>query len=467
MARTRGSSAIRRLFRSPRTAAWLLVLLGVWMGLATAVPQGALTDPDVAAWRAAYPVLASAASFLGLHRAYVAPLFLALVALLALSTAVCSWERTRTALAAWRSVGVVDPARVRRLEESPAFVVDLAGSAAADPLESAGEALRSLGLRVRRGPRLAEAYSGAWSRFASPLFHWSLVGLFVAIPLGQLTMANGLLGVPVGGVVLDEPSAYGLLERGPLNRSLSGLAVGVEEMPLAFEAAGVDRGAAPLVTLATRDGSEVARGHVYPNAPLRHGALVVHMSDYGLVVRVSLVDAGEPVAETELLLDFDDDAADGTTTGEIGLYAEDDSNIASVRVGAVLERTPDGLVYRNLPADPRVRLGLTDARTGEVVSAELGVGETIETPAGTLRVEHLGYYARLSIVEDRTVPIVYALLTIASIAVGVALLVPHRSVLVLLAGESGARRLHVSVRGGRQDPDFAGRVRDALEGEGR
>ena len=458
---------LSQLLRSPRTVAWLLVLLGVWIGLATAVPQGGPTYPAVGAWRAAYPAIAPVVSLLGFHSAYVAPVFLGLLGLLALSTALCSWERTRVAIAVWRSVGVVDGERVRRLEESPAYSVDVASVIAQgeDPLEHAEATLRTLRLRVRRGPRLAEAHAGIWARFASPVFHWSLVGLFVVIPLGQLTIASGLMGVPVGGSLLDEPSAYGVLDRGPFNQSLSGLVVAVEEMPLALEVGGIDRGAAPLVTLTAPDGREVARGHVYPNAALRHGTLVVHMRDYGLALRITLANEGEPVAVTEMLLDFDDDASDGTTVAEIGLHADGGEEIASARVSMPLERTKDGLVYRNLPADPRVRVEITDTRTGEVSSAMLGQGEGAETPAGALIVESIGYYARLGLVDDWSIPLVYALFTIASVAVGVGLLVPHRSVLVLLAGSTGQERLHISVRHGRQDPGFAERVAEALKGE--
>lgn len=62
---------------------------------------------------------------------------------------------------------------------------------------------------------LVAGWAGRIGLIGSPLFHWSLVGLFVAVVLGQATMSTGLIGVPEGRSVAEEADQYGTLEKGP------------------------------------------------------------------------------------------------------------------------------------------------------------------------------------------------------------------------------------------------------------
>ncbi len=458
----------KRFLRSPRTAVWLLGLVAVWMAIETGVPQGAITDPDVAAWRASYPLFAVLTSALGLHRAYVSPVFLGIVALLVVSTAVCATERTRHAMRAVRLSGSVDQQVLERLRTRPDLVIAVPESSADDVAwNEIAQALRGLRLRVRQGPRVTQGASGVYARLASSVFHWSLVGLILVISLGQLTRAEGLIGIPVGGSRPDLPGEYGLFVSGPLAGERSGIAIGVEEMPLRYEHGGVDRGAAPVVTLTGADGVELARGRVYPNNALRYGTTYVHMSDYGIALAVVISGEEGEMARIESLLDFDATTDDGTTTAELGLADDSERDVALARLSMPLDRTADGGIYANVPADPTIRIETVDLRTGEVASALVAPGETIEVVDGTmLVVEEVRHYARLSVIEDWSLPLVYAFLIAATLSVAIALLVPYRMVWVLraTASDGGPERLHIVIRHSRGDVRFADRVGRALAG---
>ncbi|MRR13276.1 hypothetical protein EG835_12660, partial [bacterium] len=80
---------------------------------------------------------------------YSSPLFLALAGFLALSTAACAWERTRTAISDYRRAD--DTGRILSLlREHPTFVVSTNLEPRAATTATA-EAFRRLGLSVKAG----------------------------------------------------------------------------------------------------------------------------------------------------------------------------------------------------------------------------------------------------------------------------------------------------------------------------
>lgn len=437
---------IRKILRSPRFVAWLLGVLGLYLVVGSIVPQRSIDPAASARWAERYPMLGEMARLLGLYEAFSHPAFFGILLVLTASTVVCAWERSARAVRILRLRGTVDMRRIEVLRTRPNARFAIDASDVEMCYRDAGDALRRMGLRLRRGPVVSEASSGAWALLGSPIFHWSLVGLLLVIPAGVLTRSEGLMGIVAGYEKLDVPESYGLLERGALHGSLSGLTIGVEkDMPVEYIQEGIDRGAAPVVYL--RDGDrELARERIYPNKPLRYGAITVHISDWGLGAVTALVDGDTVLGVSQVLIDRDERVAQGWKSVTETYVDQTGAELANVTF------TPE------LRASPAVRVEMK-RRDGSTESRVMKVGDTIELADGvSLKVEHLGRYARLSVVDDWSISLLYALLAVASLSVGVSVVVPYRAVRILLDRSGDVPALCVSVSHSRGDSGFIERV---------
>jgi cytochrome c biogenesis protein ResB len=454
-------SRVLSFLRSRRLAIGLLLFVTGYSFVGTIVPQMAREPEKVAAWATKYAAIEPVVGMLGLHSAFSAPVFLAAMGLLFLSTSACAWERTRTSarmLARRRGLSESD---VRRLSDHPQLRVPAPGLDA----QAAGDAVRSalvrLRLDVRAGKRASEAIGGRWGLAGSPLFHISLAALFLVIGLGQLTRAEGLIGIPVGYPVPDAVESYGRWEAGPLYAGVaSGLAFGASDFQLETVIDGVDRGASAVIMLS--DSSQVLRSQrVYPNNPLRFGSMMVHQNDYGLAVPIEIEDAtGTVLAEAQPLVDFAEDQPSGTTTSELRMTTPaGGDHVVEVTVPA--DRGPDG-VYRDLPKDRRARVKVTTLGAA-TIDETLDPGQSVTLPDGNLlRLKDVVYYTRLSVVDDWSVYPIYGLFVLAGAGVTLAVFVPYRVVRVLLVEAEGGLAVHVVTRHARRDPLFAESVEEAL-----
>lgn len=420
---------VYRFLRNPRPAIWLLAVIGSWMVLGV----------------------------VGYEGAYSHPIFLAALAWLGASTAVCACERTSRTLRVWASRGTLTASQLERLRASEPIPLLPAEENFADlAIQRAAETLRRRGLRVRKGPRLIEASSGVWALAASPLFHWSLVVLIVLIPVGRLSRSEGMIGVVEGAARIDEAASYGTLEQGPLNAGFSGLEIGVDrDMVLSFDEDGIDRGAAPTVTVAAA-GRKLMRQRVYPNHPLRYGSLMIHMDDFGLGVLYSLEDTSGATLPGQAIMDFTDETRQRVEPSVAAYVDEDGSTVATFTISAA--------DTGGAPESADRRVGVTVERPGvSDVSTTAAMGDVVDIGGGWfLRVEYLGYYARLSVVDDWSVYWMYFFFVLAMFSVSVSVLVPHRDVHVLLDESGSVPVLRVSTRHGRGSPEFAQSIRSAL-----
>lgn len=417
-----------RLLRSRKLAVWTIIAFVVYAAVATLISDGDWSVP------------------------YRSPIFLAIAALLGLSTFACAWERTRAAL---KQAPMREPseATVARLRERPGIVLDVTG--ATGPLAQAERALRGLHMRVARYGNLVEARAGLAGAFGSPVFHWALALLLVVVALGQLTRAEGIMGIVAGYSKADAAESYGSLETGPLAGELSGRIIAVPSIESSYTANGVDQGVTPFVEIQTPAGEVLASGYAYANHPIRYRSMLVHMNTDGLgaVVRVS----GEGGVFTEqVTLDYNDDR---TAVEPVDFVLEGGAGALAT---VVFEPAPG-----STPGAPTVRIR---AAEGEVpggaeyaVDQVLPEGGSIEIPGGfTLTIVKLTKYARLSVVNDWSVYWIYALFALAAIGLVPAVFAPLRGVRVLLVPDAEGTRLHVAVRHGRGDPHFPGRVETAL-----
>ncbi len=422
-----------RALRSPRLAVWTIVAVAAYAAVASIIERSDYSAP------------------------YRTPLFLALATLLASSTAACALERTRRTIRSWRSDEVSPEARERvLLKPMISLPTPYRGELV---MERVDGSLRSLGMSVRRHDDMLQARSHAVTVLGSPVFHWALTLLFVVIVLGQLTRSEGLMGIVVGSSKPDIEDSYGKLEVGPWAGGLSGALIGVPRVDWDHTAGEVSRGASPFVELRTARGDLLASGHVYANRPLRHGSMLVHSASHGLAVVVSL-QTPSGAGENEVLLDYIPGQEQVEPNG-FTLSGSDDAPVASVLFD-LPPQPRDGTTRRvrvhiaSGPASP------ADASAREIVLAE---GESVDLGSGVrLTIERLTSYARLSVVDDWSVPFIYVLFAVAAVGLSLAIFAPYRTVRVLVVDGPEGVRVHALVRHGRGEPGFPARVERALAG---
>lgn len=384
---------------------------------------------------------------------YGSPLFLALAGFLALSTAACAWERTLSALSDFRRVD--DAGRqLALLRERPTFVVstslepDVATSVTAD-------AFRRLGLSVKASDGVLAAHGGLLGRIGSAVFHWSLTLLFVVICAGELTQSVGYMRIIEGGAREAVPESYTGLDAGPLASKAPGFSIAVPGIDMDYQARGLDQGPTPIVEVRSSDGDIMARGHAYPNHPVRAGTVTVHPNDYGLAVVVEVA-TQSGVESADIFLEYTEDRSAVVPNG-FEIQSPDGS--APTRV---LFELPENRSDDQGPAvSVRAGVGGLSSEGSGALHAILEPGETMSLPGAILTIDRLTRYAKLTVVNDWSVLPIYVLFGTALIGLTAALWAPPRRCWAACLEEDPACiRVRVSHR--RGDPVFADRVASAI-----
>lgn len=439
-----------RLLASPRFATVLLLFLGSWSVVGSLIPQGADSDALIVAWASSHPVAESVVRLLGLHQAFSAPLFAAVAFAIAVSTAACAWQRTSAALRRARAL--------REASASPSAV--LAGGndveiecapclSEQEILDTAERTLGGLGIRARRRDDVLGSVSASWSAWGSPVFHWALVAVMAAVLIGGLTRSSGLMGLAVGEAKADAPGSYGYLQAGPLHdwRGVRRI-IRVDAFDVRYTSGGVDRGPTPTVSILDADGKVLKSQLVYPNNTLNHGSLTIYPSSYGLATIISMTDAsGAPLGRSARLADFSEETTEGTVPASyLVVHDSAGDDALKVLIAVPLDATANGFVER-LPAKPAARVVVTTMQDAPVLDAVLRPGQDLPLPTGgTLQVDDIVYYARLQLVDDPSIPLLYAGLVIAVVGLGIGTLARQQIVLAGVVRDTGGPRLALRIR---------------------
>ncbi len=217
---------------------------------------------------------------------------------------------------------------------------------------------------------------------------------------------------------------------------------------------GIERGPAPYVEL--RDGPYLLRaGYVYPNRPLRYKSLVIHANEHGLAIPVVAQDG----SSLDVLLDFDEESCTARSVSD--LEANGPGGPTRIAFEVPLD-TYRGQCVTAVPRDPRI-VWRSAGPSGEA-SGTVRPGDAFEPmPGVALRLGTLGYYARLSVVDDWSVYPIYAVFALATLALAIAVFMPYREVLAVLEESAAGCRTGFRVRHTRRDPGFGIRVREQVE----
>jgi len=452
-----------RLLGSAAFATWLLVIVGTYSAIASFVPQGGPSDPAVAAWAAAYPVVGFFTRVLGMHHAFTSFVFLTCAALLGVSAVLCSWKRTKVAVSRSRELRraiTLDGASLADDHDldvpyDPALDVS-------DVLSRATDGLDHIGISVKNRDGVLFAVSSRWGLWGSPVFHWALVALVLVLIVGSLQSAQGIMGLAVGQTKPHAPSSYGFAEPGPIyDWARVQRAFRLDRFEADINVGGINRGPTPTVSVLDSSGRVIKTQRVYPNSPLHSGSLTVHSRDYGLAARVTVLDAaGKPIASAAQLVDFSEEDPSGTVP--VGRLAVEDDNGAqvTVRVTIPLDQV-DGQNNYWMPRNPTGRVAVESADGAVVADEVLSPGGTVVLPVGkTLRFEGVDWYARLVIVDNWTIPLVYTLLAVATIGLTITLFARQQVLVAAVATESST--LAIKTRLWRNVPCTRDEIVDAL-----
>ena len=437
--------SIVRFLSSAGFATWLLAIVGAWSALATAIPQGLASKQSVAAWASAHPLIEPVVRAIGLHQAFTSIVFTVCALALGLSTALCAWQRTKVALGKARTLRRAALADEHSLAESHdlEFACDPALSRS-DVMSIASQTLERLGIRTKRHDGLLTSASPAWSVWGSPVFHWALLVLIVALLVGNLLRSEGLMDVAVGQTKADTPASYwGASTAGPWhNWGWVHRSIRVDAFEPDFWTGGVDRGPTPTVAVLDRAGKVIKTQRVYPNMTLKTGSLTIYPSDDGLSAGVSLISpSGDVKLRSYALVDFSQDASGGTVpAGSLVVHDQSGKPQFGISITVPLDRV-DGQYNQVVPKVPTARVVVTSPDGTRLVDGVVTPGEAVALPiGGTLRVDSIGYYARLQVVDDGSIPLLYVSLVVAMIGLTITVSMRQQIILVTaIDGPEGAK----------------------------
>ena len=458
--------SIVRFLGSARLATWLLAILGAWSALGSLVAQGAASDPTVAAWASAHGLVEPVVRVLGLHQAFTSPVLIACILVLAVSIALCAWQRTKVAIAKARTLRMAALAGKESVAESHDLEI------ACDPalrgpevLAITSETLAHLGIPAKRRDELLSTVSSPWSAWGSPVFHWALFALIMALIVGNLLRAEGLMGVAVGQTKADAPQSYGVLHTGPLH-DWAGVhrSIRVDALEPDFQTGGIDRGPTPTVTVLDGAGKVLVTQRVYPNVTLKAGSLTIYPSAYGLAVGVTLISAkGVEAGRSVQLVDFSNVATGGTMPATV-LNVNDSAGKAllAISVTVPLDRKGDALV-QEVPRKPVARVAVASVDGKTVLDRLVSPGDGVALPSGdTLRIGGVGYYARLQVVDDWTIPLLYIGLVVAMIGLTITVVARQQILMATVIEGPDGVKLAVRVRLWRNASSSRGEIESEL-----
>jgi ResB protein required for cytochrome c biosynthesis len=445
-------SAWRRLVRflgSAGLAIWLLVIVGVWSMVATLIPQGAATDHEVTVWASAHPLVEPVVRAIGLHQAFTSLLFTVCVLALGVCTALCAWKRTKAAMdkaGTLRRASVADE-RSLTARHDLEIACDPALSGA-EVLSIASGTLARLGIKTKRRDEVLAAVSSPWSVWGSPIFHWALLALILTLAGGNLLRAQGLMGVAVGQTKVDAPKSYGVISAGPLyDWSRVQRSIRVDALEPDFVSGGIDRGPTPTVSLLDGAGNVIVKQRVYPNATLKSGSLTIYPVTFGLSTTLAMVTTtGVETGRGTLFVDFSEEATSGTTpVYHLGMTDKAGNLRYAISATVPLDRRGD-LFVQAVPAQPTARVVVSSPDGKPVLIDTIALGEQIALPdaGGSLRLDGVGYYARLQVVDDWSIPLLYAVLLVA--LAGLTLVVVARQQIVLVTVVEGPENVRLVAR---------------------
>ena len=452
-----------RQLTSMRTALFLLLLLALASIPGSIYPQRSADPNGVRLFFDNQPELAEVLDAIQLFDVYTSVWFSAIYILLFVSLVGCVLPRTKVHLAAIRSKPVKTPENLRRM------AVHIEGQKTVE-LANAAEVLSERGFRVQQQENSVSAEKGYLKETGNLVFHFSLVGVLIAVGIGGGFSFTGQRVLVEGDTFVNNLASYDSISPGPLffedelrpfsltlddfevvydlrNRQNLGQPVdfiasvtlddGLLELrdeirvnhPLAVPGANVyltGNGYAPVITLTDGEGNVAFSGPV------------VYLPQDGNMTSLGVVKAPDALPEQIGLISFFYPTVETLTSGAYtSIYPDPIDPLLTVNVYAGDLRL-DGGVPRNVFALDISNMELVAGRDGPNPPLELSVGEVVNLPEGlgSLSFDGLLRYASLDIAYNPGGIWVLVFAALALVSLVLSLSIQRRRVWVRVTDEN-------------------------------
>lgn len=480
-----------RQLTSMRVALLLLMLLAVAALPGSFFPQRPAEPERVARYLADNPGTGAWLDRLGFFDVYASPWFSAIYLLLFVSLVGCILPRVAAHARALRA----EPPRVPRSFARFAVRAEVTVAGAPEALRSAALASLRRRYRARGGAEAGVAEAGAAEAGAVPggrsevltvraergylretgnlLFHLSLVGVLVAVALGQLLSYRGQVIVIEGRAFANAVVDYDSFRPGTwfTDDSLEPFSLTLDEFTSDFDPNTLQaRDFAAYVTVTEADGAP-RQAVIKVNRPLHAGGASIYLSGNGFAPSITVRDGAGQVAFSGPVPFLPRDAVYTSR----GVVKVPDVSPGQEQLGFVGFFLPTAVTDGGLPSSifpqpinpvlvlaPFVGdLGLDDGvpqnvyeldtsgmtavvgDDGRPVTLMLSPGETAELPGGlgSVTFDGLPRFASLDLRHDPTTGWVLAFALLAMTGLGLSLFVPRRRLWLRLSPLDGGRTL--------------------------
>ena len=479
---------IWRQLTSMRTALLLLLLLAAASVPGSIYPQRSADPNGVVKYFDDNPELAGVLDFFQLFDVYTSIWFSAIYILLFASLVGCVLPRTKIHYQALKAEPVQTPTNLSRM---PVFE-KVSWASKVDPTETAKKLLSKQGYRViKRGDSLS-AEKGYLRETGNLVFHFSLVGVLIAIGIGGGLSFSGQRVLAEGDTFVNNLAGFDSLSPGTFFNpdNLAPLSVSLDKFEVDYDFKNQTNIGAPLdfratVTVRSPEDQVGKTALVRVNQPLDATGASVYLTGHGYAPEITIRDANGNISYSGATVFL---PQDGNMTsigiikvpdnlpeqiGIVGFFYPSKIELASGAYTSIFPGVVDPLVSLNiytgdLGLDSGIPLNVyaldTDrltqvaGRGTENPAVELELGQTADLPngLGTVSFDGIKRFASLDIAYNpgQIWVLLFSLLALA--AVTVSLVTPRRRVWV----KKTAGGFEVAALSRRDDPKLEEVVRE-------
>jgi cytochrome c biogenesis protein len=471
-----------------RTALLLLLLLAAASVPGSIYPQRSADPNGVVKYFDDNPELAAVLDFFQLFDVYTSIWFSAIYILLFASLVGCVLPRTKIHYEALKAEPVQTPTNLSRM---PVYE-QVVSVSPADPTETAKRLLTKQGYRViQRGDSIS-AEKGYLRETGNLVFHFSLVGVLIAIGIGGGLSFSGQRVLAEGDTFVNNLAGFDSLSPGTFFNpdNLAPLSVSLDKFEVDYDFKNETNIGAPLdfratVTVRSPEDQVGKTALVRVNQPLDATGASVYLTGHGYAPEITIRDANGNISYSGATVFL---PQDGNMTsigiikvpdnlpeqiGIVGFFYPSKIELASGAYTSIFPGVVDPLVSLNvytgdLGLDSGIPLNVYALDTDRLTqvagrgtdnpAVELALGETADLPngLGTVSFDGIKRFASLDIAYNpgQIWVLLFSLLALA--AVTVSLVTPRRRVWV----RSTTGGFEVAALSRRDDPKLEEVVRE-------
>lgn len=482
---------IWRQLTSMRTALILLLLLAAASVPGSIYPQRSADPNGVALYFDEDPVLAETLDFFQLFDVYTSIWFSAIYILLFTSLVGCVLPRTKIHFEALKAEPVQTPTNLSRMG---AFETSTT-PAGVDPVAKGKQILEKQRYRVIQRGDSVSAEKGYIRETANLVYHFSLVGVLIAIGIGGGMSFSGQRVLAEGETFVNNLAGFDSLSPGTLFNpdSLAPISVTLDKFEVDYDFANETNIGAPLdfratVTVRSPEDQVGKTSLVRVNDPLDATGASVYLTGHGYAPEITIRDASGDISYSGATVFL---PQDGNMTsigiikvpdnlpeqmGIVGFFYPSAIQLATGAYTSIFPGVIDPLVSLNvytgdLGLDSGIPLNVYALDTDRLTqvagrgtpnpAVEVKIGETVDLPngLGTVTFDGIKRFASLDIAYNpgQLWVLIFAMLSLGGIIVS--LTTPRRRVWVKKVGNS----FEVAGLSRRDDPRLQEVVRELMQ----